>query len=290
MARAPCTSSWSAASDGRPASISSTRRGRQTCASTRSATCTAGSTCCSRCMKRSSSTATEARCRLAHHPSRRLCRPRRRFQRRHRFPDPRDRPGEPGSSRLPATTMSASSISSPSRTRTGLFAHNGGARDRPFLWRPHRLSRTARASALRRNRYAKAVPEAHRAFLQGLKFSCAFGDFFFCHAGIRPGIPLDSQDPSDLIWIREVFLDFEGLHPKVDRARAYAHRANRTSAPTASMSTPARSGPACCRRSSSRAATSTSCGSPAGLDLDEAFVGQTKRAGGRLSACGELTP
>ena len=67
----------------------------------------------------------------------------------------------------------------------------------------------------RRNALREAVPEAHRAFLQGLKFSCAFGDFFFCHAGIRPGVPLDSQDPSDLIWIREVFLNFADLHPKI---------------------------------------------------------------------------
>ena len=59
------------------------------------------------------------------------------------------------------------------------------------------------------------MPEAHRAFLRGLEFSCTFGDFFFCHAGIRPGIPLDRQEPSDLIWIREAFLNFAGLYPKV---------------------------------------------------------------------------
>ena len=53
------------------------------------------------------------------------------------------------------------------------------------------------------------------AFLRALKFSCAFGDFFFCHAGIRPGIALESQVPADLVWIREAFLDFQGLHPKV---------------------------------------------------------------------------
>jgi serine/threonine protein phosphatase 1 len=33
-----------------------------------------------------------------------------------------------------------------------------------------------------------------------------FGDFVFVHAGIRPGIDLDRQDPHDLVWIREPFL------------------------------------------------------------------------------------
>lgn len=62
---------------------------------------------------------------------------------------------------------------------------------------------------------SRAVPEAHRAFLAGLPFSTAFGDFFLCHAGIRPGVPLDAQDPQDLIWIRQAFLDDERLHPKI---------------------------------------------------------------------------
>ena len=60
-----------------------------------------------------------------------------------------------------------------------------------------------------------AVPDAHRTFLHGLKFSLVLGDFFFCHAGIRPGVPLDRQEPEDLIWIRDSFLNFAGLHPKV---------------------------------------------------------------------------
>lgn len=62
---------------------------------------------------------------------------------------------------------------------------------------------------------ARAVPERHRRFLEGLAFSATFGDFFFCHAGIRPGVPLDRQSTDDLIWIRDRFLDYPGLHPKV---------------------------------------------------------------------------
>ena len=61
----------------------------------------------------------------------------------------------------------------------------------------------------------RAVPARHRRFLEGLGFSVEFGDFFFCHAGIRPGIALDAQKPDDLVWIRDRFLTHLGLHPKV---------------------------------------------------------------------------
>lgn len=61
----------------------------------------------------------------------------------------------------------------------------------------------------------EAVPQSHVDFLQSLIFSVAFGDFFFCHAGIRPDVPLESQSPQDLIWIRDTFLDHPGLYPKV---------------------------------------------------------------------------
>ena len=61
----------------------------------------------------------------------------------------------------------------------------------------------------------EALPAAHVEFLRSLKFSASFGDFFFSHAGIRPGVPLDAQEPHDLIWIRQEFLGYPGLHPKV---------------------------------------------------------------------------
>ena len=61
----------------------------------------------------------------------------------------------------------------------------------------------------------RAVPIKHQRFLENLGFSVEFGDFFFCHAGIRPGVPLDRQSRDDLVWIRDRFLDHAGLHPKV---------------------------------------------------------------------------
>ena len=61
----------------------------------------------------------------------------------------------------------------------------------------------------------QAVPQSHVELLGSLAFSASFGDFFFCHAGIRPGIALEKQDSQDLIWIRDVFHNHAGLHPKV---------------------------------------------------------------------------
>ncbi len=34
----------------------------------------------------------------------------------------------------------------------------------------------------------------------------SFGDYLFVHAGVRPGVPLEAQDPHDMVWIRGPFL------------------------------------------------------------------------------------
>lgn len=52
----------------------------------------------------------------------------------------------------------------------------------------------------------ETLPASHRAFLDGLRLSHREGDYFFVHAGVRPGVPLESQDPFDLLWIRGSFL------------------------------------------------------------------------------------
>ena len=39
-----------------------------------------------------------------------------------------------------------------------------------------------------------AVPEEHLAFLSSLKNSITIGEYFLCHAGVRPGVPLDRQN------------------------------------------------------------------------------------------------
>ncbi len=51
-----------------------------------------------------------------------------------------------------------------------------------------------------------AMPETHLAFLNGLGLCETVGDYFFVHAGVRPGLALDRQRPDDLVWIRDDFL------------------------------------------------------------------------------------
>ncbi|CAM5776540.1 ser/threonine protein phosphatase [Labrys miyagiensis] len=54
------------------------------------------------------------------------------------------------------------------------------------------------------------MPQHHIGFLAGRPLTFECGDYFFVHAGVRPGVALDRQDEEDLIWIREDFLAFEG--------------------------------------------------------------------------------
>lgn len=73
----------------------------------------------------------------------------------------------------------------------------------------------AAALAAVRAQLRASLPPQHLAFLRGLGFSIAVGDYFFAHAGIRPGIPLDAQSPDDLMWIREPFLSSRRDHGKI---------------------------------------------------------------------------
>jgi len=61
----------------------------------------------------------------------------------------------------------------------------------------------------------EAMPDSHRRFIGGLALSFTCGDFFFVHAGVRPGIPLQRQSQRDLLWIRDDFLLHEEDFGKV---------------------------------------------------------------------------
>ena len=52
----------------------------------------------------------------------------------------------------------------------------------------------------------RAMPATHKEFLASFVDTCRFGDYLFVHAGIRPGVPIDQQQQSDLRWIRDPFL------------------------------------------------------------------------------------
>jgi serine/threonine protein phosphatase 1 len=76
------------------------------------------------------------------------------------------------------------------------------------------------------------VPEAHLKFLQRLELTHEAGDYVFVHAGLRPGVPLEEQDPEDLMWIRDPFLsggDCGGRlvvhgHSPARQPEVFAHR------------------------------------------------------------------
>ncbi|WP_247466507.1 metallophosphoesterase family protein [Bradyrhizobium sp. 62] len=63
--------------------------------------------------------------------------------------------------------------------------------------------------------FGEALPAAHRNFLLSLPafFSC--GDFFFVHAGVKPGVPLERQREQDLLWIRQEFLSWDAPFEKM---------------------------------------------------------------------------
>jgi serine/threonine protein phosphatase 1 len=78
------------------------------------------------------------------------------------------------------------------------------------------------------------LPQTHRQFLDGLNPSFSCGDFFFVHAGVRPGIPLVHQKEEDLFWIRDDFLfckeDFGKIivhgHTPVNEPEFHSNRIN----------------------------------------------------------------
>lgn len=79
---------------------------------------------------------------------------------------------------------------------------------------PRTPSGTMTPSDLRRS-LLDAFPRTHELFLQCLHNSFLFGDFLFVHAGIRPGISIEKQDPEDLFWIRDEFLNSTQDHGKL---------------------------------------------------------------------------
>jgi serine/threonine protein phosphatase 1 len=69
----------------------------------------------------------------------------------------------------------------------------------PHLHRP-------RAIAELQTAFHAALSPSHLRFFRELQPCFECGDFFFAHAGVRPGIELSRQKESDLLWIREEFL------------------------------------------------------------------------------------
>lgn len=62
--------------------------------------------------------------------------------------------------------------------------------------------------------FERAIPPSQRSFFDNLQSHFECGDFFFVHAGIKPGVPLETQNEKDLLWIRDEFLQSEAKFPK----------------------------------------------------------------------------
>jgi serine/threonine protein phosphatase 1 len=85
-----------------------------------------------------------------------------------------------------------------------------------------------------RTEFRDRLPPSHAAFLGDLPLSLVVGGYFFVHAGARPGVPLLQQKSSDLLWIRQGFVDrdheFEKIvvhgHTPVDRPYLGKYRIN----------------------------------------------------------------
>jgi len=63
--------------------------------------------------------------------------------------------------------------------------------------------------------FIQAVPPEHLAFLETLQLLHVEGDYAFVHAGFRANVPIEFQDPQDMMWIRNEFLDSEADFGKV---------------------------------------------------------------------------
>ena len=85
-----------------------------------------------------------------------------------------------------------------------------------------------------RQQLIAALPAASLRFVETTTFRYALGDYFFCHAGVRPGVQLAAQKEEDLISVREPFISSRADHGKiivhghtpVERPEVHANRIN----------------------------------------------------------------
>ncbi|WP_226633821.1 metallophosphoesterase [Novosphingobium profundi] len=56
----------------------------------------------------------------------------------------------------------------------------------------------------------RAIPEQDLEFIRSFRKLVRIGDYIFVHAGLRPGVSIETQLGSDCRWIREPFLSHTG--------------------------------------------------------------------------------
>jgi len=77
-----------------------------------------------------------------------------------------------------------------------------------------RMPRTQEAIAELRLSVSSIVPSSHVEMLRRCLLHHSAGDYVFVHAGVRPGVPFERQTPTDLMWIRDDFLNSRIPLPK----------------------------------------------------------------------------
>jgi serine/threonine protein phosphatase 1 len=88
-----------------------------------------------------------------------------------------------------------------------MWLQNGGLETLYSYGLEVRSLRAGQRSFLEAERdFRSLLPAHHLAFFNECQLSFSAGDYFFCHAGVRPGVDLQAQPEEDLLWIREPFL------------------------------------------------------------------------------------
>ncbi|WP_042001694.1 metallophosphoesterase family protein [Streptomyces sp. AcH 505] len=80
------------------------------------------------------------------------------------------------------------------------------------------LSPDPQEQAILVRQLVSSMPPDHLTFLKRLRLTFTCGDFFFTHAGVRPGVPITEQQEADLLWIRDEF-----LHSQEDFGKYVVH-------------------------------------------------------------------
>lgn len=65
------------------------------------------------------------------------------------------------------------------------------------------------------NKFIGVFPPHHKKFLNNTLFSTTFGDYYFVHAGARPGTLLHEQEAKDQLWIRQDFMTTDYVFEKM---------------------------------------------------------------------------
>ncbi|MDD3288940.1 MAG: metallophosphoesterase family protein [Alphaproteobacteria bacterium] len=79
---------------------------------------------------------------------------------------------------------------------------------------PFKIRATQDLEVLRKA-LAANVPQTHLDFLNATQLFYALGDYYFAHAGIKPGTKLELQEAEDILWIRGEFLNSHQDHGKI---------------------------------------------------------------------------